>query len=95
MRRTVIFVSRKFWDEMTKPPSLKALHSEESLISTKLEVFRKLGTEELVSSLRPGQPGSLKARQDGTMIDGHHRIAVLRERGVDVDSLPREIIIRN
>jgi len=24
-------------------------------------------------------------------MDGHHRIHVLRERGVDVDALPREI----
>ncbi len=27
------------------------------------------------------------------MIDGHHRIHVLRERGVDVDALAREVLI--
>jgi hypothetical protein len=25
-------------------------------------------------------------------LEGHHRLAVLRERGVDVDTLPRELI---
>jgi len=28
------------------------------------------------------------------MLDGHHRISVLRGRGVAVDSLPRETIER-
>ncbi len=45
-----------------------------------------------MDSLRPGQPGALKVRRDGTVIDGHHRIKVLRDRGFDVDSLPREVI---
>jgi hypothetical protein len=36
--------------------------------------------------------GALKARPDGTIIDGHHRIKVLRERGIDVDGLPREMV---
>jgi hypothetical protein len=26
------------------------------------------------------------------MVDGHHRIKIFRDRGVDVDSLPREIV---
>jgi ParB-like chromosome segregation protein Spo0J len=42
--------------------------------------------------LEPGKPGSLKAREDGTVIDGHHRLQVLRDRGVDIDALPREVI---
>ena len=79
---------------MTKPPKLEPLHSEPSLINLKLQIFRKLATEVLIDSLKPGQTGSLKARPDGTMVDGHHRIKVLRDRGVDVDSLPREIINR-
>jgi hypothetical protein len=29
------------------------------------------------------------------MIDGHHRIKILRDRGVDVDALPREIIVKD
>ena len=79
---------------MKNPPTLKALHSESSLVELKLKIFRKLATEELVNSLKLDQPGCLKARPDGTMIDGHHRIAVLRERDVDVDLLPREIIVK-
>jgi len=44
----------------------------------------------LIDSLRPGQAGALKARADGTVLEGHHRLLVLRERGVDIDALPRE-----
>ena len=73
-------------------PHLKPLHADSSLIGSKLDAYRKLSNQELVDSLRPGLPGSLKVRPDGTIVDGHHRIKVLRDRGVDVDSLPREII---
>ena len=34
----------------------------------------------LPESLEPGSPGALKARPDGTVLDGHHRIVVLREQ---------------
>jgi hypothetical protein len=70
---------------------LKPLHSESSLSRPKLATFGKLSTKDLVDSLRPGEPGALKAKPDGTIMDGHHRAYVLRERGVDVDELPREI----
>jgi hypothetical protein len=73
-------------------PPLKPLHVDSSLIESKLEKYRKLSDRELIDSLQPGQPGSLKVRPDGTIVDGHHRIKVLRDRGVDVDSLPREIV---
>lgn len=79
---------------MRNTPTLKPLHSDSSLIELKLKMFRKLTTEELVGSLKLDQRGCLKARPDGTMIDGHHRIAVLRERGVNVDLLPREVIFK-
>jgi hypothetical protein len=79
---------------MRNPPTLKALHSESSLVELKLEIFRKLTTEELLDSLKLDQRGCLKARPDGTMIDGHHRIAVLRERGVDVNLLQHEIVVK-
>ena len=58
----------------------------------KLEQFRKLPTEQILELLKIGQAYSLKARPDGTLIEGHHRIKVLRERGIDVDALPREIV---
>jgi hypothetical protein len=69
-----------------------ALHSEALLIQVKLDKFRALETHALVESLRPGTPGALKTRPDGTMLDGHHRIAVLKMRGFAVDTLPREVI---
>lgn len=73
-------------------PPLKPLHPESSLIRSKLDAFGKFTTEQLIDSLKPGQEGALKTRPDGTMIDGHHRIKILRDRGVDVDALPREVI---
>ncbi len=74
---------------MEKSP-LKSLHSDGSLSQPKLAAFRKLSTEDLIGSLRPGEPGALKVKPDGTIMDGHHRIYVLRERGEDIDALPRE-----
>ncbi|MBM4035931.1 MAG: hypothetical protein FJ291_29685 [Planctomycetes bacterium] len=73
-------------------PALRPLHSQELLSQAKLDKFGALETRVLVESLRPGQPGSLKTRPDGTMLDGHHRVAVLRERGFAVDGLPREVV---
>lgn len=73
---------------------LKPLHADESLSPAKLEKFGKATTKELLDSLKPGEEGALKTRPDGTIIDGHHRIKILRERGVDVDSLPREVIAK-
>jgi hypothetical protein len=68
------------------------LHSEAILNRVKLDEFRRLSSAELIESLALGRPGALKARPDGTVLDGHHRIVVLRERGVDVDTLPREVV---
>jgi ParB-like chromosome segregation protein Spo0J len=73
-------------------PSLKPLHADSSLIGSKLDKYGKLSDQELIDSLKPGQQGSLKVRPDGTIVDGHHRIKILRDRGVDVDSLPRDMI---
>jgi ParB-like chromosome segregation protein Spo0J len=75
-----------------RAPPLKLLHAEDSLSQVKLDLYRKVSTESLERSLQPGQTGSLKVRPDDTVIDGHHRLTILRERGVEVDSLPREII---
>lgn len=76
---------------MSEQP-LKPLHSEQVLSQPKLAQFGRLTTEMLLESLKPGQAGALKVRPDGTLLDGHHRIKVLRDRGVAVDALPREII---
>lgn len=79
---------------MNERPPLQPLHPDYTLLALKLEKFRAMSNEMLIDSLRPNQPGSLKVRIDGTIIDGHHRVKVLRERNVDVDQLPREIIPR-
>jgi len=76
------------------PPALKGLHHKDSLIALKISQLERLSTDVLVQSLAPGQRDSLKTRPDGTIIDGHHRIHILRNRGVDVDALPREIILK-
>jgi ParB-like chromosome segregation protein Spo0J len=73
-------------------PPLKPLHAEDTCIGSKLEKYGKLSDQDLIDSLKPGQQGSLKVRPDGTIVDGHHRIKVLRDRGVDVDALPRETL---
>ncbi len=79
-------------DDPTHWPLLKFLHSESTLNRVKLDLFRRLTTEELKSSLAPGQQGSLKVRPDGTVLYGHHRMSVLLERGEDIHHLPRKII---
>ncbi len=78
---------------MTNPlPPLVPLHGSELLSEAKLAAIDRLDTDTILHSLLPGQPHCLKARPDGTMLDGHHRIHVLRLRQTDVDALPREIV---
>lgn len=77
---------------MSDQPPLTPLHGVAVLSSSKLAFFDRLDTEALKRSLAPGQDHCLKARPDGTMLDGHHRIHVLRTRHVNVDALPREVI---
>lgn len=79
---------------MTNPP-LKSLHPDSALSQVKLAQFGKLSTDDLIDSLSPDRPGSLKTRPDGTVIDGHHRLAVLRQRGIDVETMPREVISKD
>ena len=82
---------------MSSPPSdplLKPLHPDASLSLVKLGEMEHRTTDALQNSLLPGQKDSLKTRPDGTILDGHHRIYILRRRGVDVDALPREIIVK-
>ena len=76
-------------------PPLKPLHPDSSLNVAKLAQMDRLSTEVLLATLVPGEKGCLKTRPDGTILEGHHRILVLRKRGVDVDSLPRNVIERD
>lgn len=77
---------------MADIPPLKPLHAEGSLSTAKLAKLEQLSTDQLKESLSPGRQECLKAKADGVILDGHHRIFVLRNRGIDVDALPREII---
>jgi hypothetical protein len=79
---------------MGEDPPLKPLHSDAALSHAKLAVFEKLSSGKLKESLAPGNEHSLKTRPDGTMLDGHHRVHVLRVRGENVNALPREVIER-
>ena len=78
-----------------KHPSLVPLHLDSSLNPAKLAQMQRLSSEALQASLLPGLQGCLKTRPDGTILDGHHRIHVLRQRGVDVDALPRDIVVKD
>ena len=69
-------------------PELKAIHKH--LKESVLEHWRKKSTDEIIASLKPGEE-SLKVKADGTIMNGHHRVAILRGRGVDVEQLPREV----
>ena len=80
--------------EVSYPP-LKFLHAHDSLNKIKLAQLDRLTTEFIRQSLLPGQRDCLKAKPDGTLMDGHHRICILRSRGVNIDALPREIIIES
>ena len=77
---------------MPGDPPLKPLHPDESLSPAKLAKYDRLSAEELIDSLRPSQAESLRVRPDGTIINGHHRVRLLKGRGVDVDGLPREVV---
>lgn len=80
--------------DLPKRPPLVSLHHDNSLNTSKLAQMERLSTETLQASLLPGSEGCLKTRPDGTILDGHHRIYVLRLRGVDVDDLPREVVAK-
>ena len=77
---------------MASMQPLQPLHPDRSLSQAKLDELMKVSTELLIESLSPGRPAALKVRPEGTIVDGHHRIKILTERGVDCDSLPREVI---
>lgn len=79
---------------MPDQPPLKPLHAATSLSRPKLAFFERWSTAQLKQSLLPQQEHSLKARPDGVMLDGHHRVEVLRQCGEMVDALPREVFVR-
>lgn len=75
-------------------PPLVPLHSDASLIESKLQKYGKVSDRESLDSLRPGRGGAMKARPDGTIADGRRRLKILRDRGIDMDALEPEIICK-
>ncbi|WP_327129673.1 polymorphic toxin-type HINT domain-containing protein [Streptomyces sp. NBC_01727] len=71
-------------------PPLKPLHPDSSLDKSSLDFWGKQDTKDILFSLRPGAKEALRVKPDGTIANGNTRIKVLRDRGYDVDSLPRE-----
>jgi hypothetical protein len=77
-------------------PPLRRIHSDQLLETgvsrIVLEYWRQQQTADIVRSLQPGNVESLKVKPDGRIMNGNTRIKVLEERGVDVNSLPREVL---
>ena len=62
---------------------LVPLHADASLIASKLQQYDKHAYAE---------PGRVAKGPDGTILDGHHRLKILRDRGIEVHALDREIV---
>ena len=72
-------------------PALKAIHPESSLRKSSLDYWGKKSNQEIIDSLKPGAIEPLITYPDGRIAQGNTRIKILRDRGVDVDQLPRQI----
>jgi hypothetical protein len=62
-------------------PPLVPLHDDASLNRLKLDFIGRLPTEEIVESLLLERSDCLKARPDGTILDGHHRLSSFLPEG--------------
>jgi RHS repeat-associated protein len=67
---------------------LTFLHSRETLqgLST-LDSIRKMSTEQIIESLKPGGSQPMVVRADGLIMNGNSRLFILQERGVDIQNL--------
>jgi hypothetical protein len=76
-------------------PPLRRIHSDQIMETgtshIALEYWRKQPTTAILQSLQPGNIEALKVKPDGRIMNGNTRVKVLEERGVDVNSLPREV----
>jgi hypothetical protein len=76
----------------TPQPPLRRLHPDQTILSnnrTAYNYWAAMSTQEIIDSLRVGQPEPLIVKSDGTVMQGNTRIMILQQRGVDVSSLPR------
>jgi hypothetical protein len=78
-------------------PPLHCIHSDRTLEAgtnrITLEYWRKQPTADIVKSLQPGGIEALKTKSDGRIMNGNTRLKVLEERGFDINSLPREVLL--
>ena len=76
---------------------LQRIHSDETYArgvpKLDLESWHKESTETIIASLAPGEKKALRVKPDGRIINGNTRIKILIERGVNVNALPREILV--
>jgi len=85
--------------KVSDSPSLQRLHPDSTYESDpgakrSLDRVRRMSTQDIIDSLRPenGNKEALKVKPNGVIVNGNTRIKVLQERGVDVNSLPREFV---
>jgi hypothetical protein len=75
-------------------PPLQLIHSDAVFAAgpgkLSLNYWRTRTTKEILASLQPGRPESLRAKPDGRVMNGNTRLKVLIERGEDINLLPRE-----
>ena len=76
-------------DESTSPEIVTSRGVFESRKNDTVQQTVNPGTHR-VAATRPGRRAESQTR--GTVIDGHHRLKILYDRGIDIDALPREII---
>jgi hypothetical protein len=79
------------------PPPLRRIHPDHTLEvgagRLALEHWRQQSTDDIVQSLQPGKVEALKVKSDGRIMNGNTRVKVLEERGFDINSLPREVLL--
>ena len=77
-------------------PPLRLIHGDAVYAAgpakRSLDYWRTRPTDVILDSMRPGQREALRVKPDGRVMNGNTRVKVLRERGVDVDTLPREVV---
>ncbi len=72
-------------------PPLPLIHLPDSLRPSSLEHWAGKTTDEIVASLAPDAAAPLLVTATGTVMDGNTRVHLLKERGYDVEGMPRKL----
>jgi RHS repeat-associated protein len=75
-----------------QPIHSDAVYSQPGAAKSSFDFWSKQPTNDIVRSLKPGATEPLSVKPDGRIYDGNTRVKVLKERGVNVDKLPRVIV---